>query len=175
MYAAGKIAKNDWRGTSSDCDSVTQWRDVVRWHDRHPWWPDPATGLRIVYAGPFFVRCDHGCYHGPGSHGAGGDMVPCPDDPPPRSEVASACLRQVAGADVVYVRLDHREAFGTLVEVGYAAALGKPIVLDVVPGFDTSDFWFVQELARQHRAPLLVANAVRACFPLSAGPRWQRP
>jgi hypothetical protein len=72
VYLAGKIGRNDWRH-----ELVPELRGTVNGDclDPEPVLFDPT--LRIdcgdfVYVGPFFVSCDHGCFHGPASHGAVG-------------------------------------------------------------------------------------------------------
>src|ERR1700730_9535978 len=68
FYLAGKISKNGWRH-----------RLVPRLSDS-PWAESgPITEMPILkngiapglhYSGPYFVACDHGCFHGPNTHGA---------------------------------------------------------------------------------------------------------
>ena len=58
VYAAGKIHKNDWR-------PVRRGGELI----------DTVELEKYVYVGPFFIGCDHGCFHGDNSHGAG-DPIP---------------------------------------------------------------------------------------------------
>ena len=71
IYLAGKITKNGWRkeivpqlrsAWGAPCLDAADWRDI-----------DPLEfylgGVHFHYVGPYFVGCDHGCFHGPNSHG----------------------------------------------------------------------------------------------------------
>jgi len=71
VYIAGKVAKLDFRH-----DLVPGLRDWRR--------ENGSLECRdFIYVGPFFNSCDHGCMHGPGSHGVvGGHGYGClwPED-----------------------------------------------------------------------------------------------
>src|SRR5262245_48320700 len=75
VYLAGKIRKNCWRhelvaglreatSESSSCPSG----DPVSLPDEWPVLHRAVLGEHH-YAGPYFQSCDHGCFHGPDSHG----------------------------------------------------------------------------------------------------------
>lgn len=125
IYFAGKISKNDWREkiTNFDVGNVLdgsyegslQLRNGV----------DIGDGDR--YVGPFFVSCDHGCYHGPNSHGAGAGQEGCGCAHLTRAMVHRMCLDGIRRCDVLYAWIDSKDCFGTISEIGYAAALGKRI------------------------------------------------
>jgi len=63
IYLAGKVTKNCWRHKIVDGLRGKDWDDG----------PLPCAvyidGESFDYTGPFFVSCDHGCYHGEGTHG----------------------------------------------------------------------------------------------------------
>lgn len=121
VYLAGKIAKSDWRhGIFGDLRSSS---------------PDspPAPVDGFAYAGPFFVSCDHGCYHGPGSHGVGapsgkgchsGDWGVGPASP-----THILCRDWLASSDFVFAYVDGPNPYGTILELGIAAALRIPVFL----------------------------------------------
>jgi hypothetical protein len=121
VYLAGKIAKLDWR--HSIFPGLNRENDLVR------------NGLE--YCGPFFLACDHGCCHGPGTHARGegcgsgegtGYDGPNPERP---DRVAKLCKEWIDACDVVFCYLDNDRAFGTIFELGYAVAKGKPIFIAI--------------------------------------------
>ena len=73
---------------------------------------------KIHYCGPWEVEGQHCGFHGCMDDGLGTEK-----------EVMLRSLDGIAKADVVLAMLDDRLAFGTLVEIGYAAGLGKKVLL----------------------------------------------
>lgn len=70
IYFAGKIDKNDWRH-----EIVYNGLGVEPWAAADMFDPDFIVDCgSYLYGGPFFVRCDHGCFHGRNQHGAGIDQ-----------------------------------------------------------------------------------------------------
>lgn len=156
IYLAGKIGHTDWR------HGVFGMRGLDEEEARN-WSPQPTSFEGVQYVGPFFVGCDHGCAHGSDAHGQGGGCL----GPGHREQTARDCLAQVRAADLVYAWLDeltpnptHSSAYGTLVEIGYALALGKPVVVAATrapldpesPGvavdrYPIDDLWFAWTLA----------------------------
>lgn len=141
IYLAGKIRKHCWRHRL-----VSGLRD-------HAWNDGELPQDNFVYVGPFFVGCDHGCFHNKNSHGAvaiRGDNA-CPgrdvhaDFDCPHLEVANLCLSAVTRADLLFCYIDSKDCFGTLVEIGYAIAHNVPVVIAFAPGYASAtdnDFWF---------------------------------
>lgn len=132
VYLAGKISKHDWRHSLFPLRHVELTYD--REHDR------VVSRERLnhdgfEYAGPYFLGDDHGCFHGPGQHGiidpgwADGHSMSDRDFPQvlSRRTVSQSCLAWIADADVVFCWLEGVDAYGTLVELGYAHARGIPI------------------------------------------------
>lgn len=106
----------------------------------------------FVYNGPYFIACDHGCYHGKGTHGVAVGNTGCEDGVRVNRERALGdCLSLISGADYVFVWLDDVDAYGTIAEIGYAKALKKPIFLVIDERFKgtrlESDTWFIQQMA----------------------------
>src|SRR5581483_9440880 len=93
------------------------------------------------YVGPFFLSCDHGCYHGPSSHGYGYG----PDAQ--HRLVSGLCLGALHRADLIFAWIDSRDCYGTLVELGYAKSMGKRIVIAGPRYF--KDLWFCYALASE--------------------------
>ena len=94
----------------------------------------------FIYCGPFF-NGQHGCGTGD-EHGTFDTW----------SEIACRCREQISSCDAVLAWLDGMEAHGTLLEIGFADALGKPVYIGFEAGefadlhFD--EFKFVREFGR---------------------------
>jgi nucleoside 2-deoxyribosyltransferase len=55
----------------------------------------------------------------------------------------------IANADAVFVWLEDTECYGTLIEVGYAFAMKKPIYLAHAPNvFPNGEMWFAFKAAQ---------------------------
>lgn len=130
LYFAGKIAMHDWRHGLGD---IAHYGGGIVPKDFGPARTclGDSIGEEITYVGPFFAGCDHGCAHGSSGHGQVGGC-----NSGDRNVTAARCLEQVASADLVFAWLDELKpdstqstAYGTLVEVGYALGLGKPVVV----------------------------------------------
>lgn len=154
IYLAGKVGLNDWRngiveGLRSECadlfsDPLRPWRTLHR-----------SIAGRHHYTGPYFISCDHGCFHGESSHGYGANPIPDPEQGIPvcietcaygfnsdcatthgyndfdqefRRHVVDQCLTAINNSDVVFAWLDDLTAFGSIFEIGYAIGRGVPVV-----------------------------------------------
>lgn len=144
FYLAGKIAPSDWRHAivpklaqlSEEDARASASRSLVL---------DGAEGGH-VYTGPFFWDV------GNSSHGAG--------DPSNHSflydddcrGVVAACFHGIDRADLVFAWLDidAATAHGTLVEIGYAIAKGKRVVVASTPDADLGELWFARWAAAEH-------------------------
>lgn len=135
VYMAGKIRHTDWRHSLFEPRRL---RHVELHYDRQNDWIEPREILTVggfEYAGPFFLGDDHGCFHGDNQHGlidpgwADGHCQDEVDFPQvlSRRTVHRSCLHWLASSDVVFCWLDSLDAYGTLVELGYAHARGIPI------------------------------------------------
>jgi hypothetical protein len=175
VYAAGKITANDWRGVRNASTDPEAWLACVAGVGR-PTCAVPQLDRTIVYAGPFFISCDHGCYHGRDNHGVGADGRGCGSDGIDPNRVVSASLDGIDHADIVYVRLDAEGAYGTMAEIGYALAVGKPFVVDVDPALPDAvrrDYWFVIA-AMERRLPSVPDEAaVREVFKVGTVATWR--
>jgi nucleoside 2-deoxyribosyltransferase len=146
IYLAGKIQKNDWRHKL-----VPELRYGVDGIPGENGWRQTEQ-LPMVFGhtcvGPFFVSCDHGCYHTEGGHGTDGYCI----GEVSRKETLVKCARGIEACDlfIVWAGSDFQTAYGTVSEIGMAAALSKPIV--VIRQMDMSDktfrdAWFPLSLA----------------------------
>lgn len=167
VYLAGKIRKHCWRH-----GLVSGLRD-------HSWSDGVLPKVGFDYIGPFFVGCDHGCFHNKNSHGAVAirGVNACPgrdihaDFDGPHVEVASLCLGAVTRADLLFCYIDSKDCYGTLVEIGYAIAHNVPVVIAFAPGIASvidNDFWFACAKARwviydvsEHELPSCLMSAIR--------------
>lgn len=170
-YAAGRIERSRNRFDVVECA-------LINTTDRET--PDIQFDLidvdnnqskvAIGYSGPFTMGCDHGCSHvkgssadseswfadnnssegfGTRSHGSG---VFCDRETVEKSAVFERSLEGIRKADCVFVWINDSECFGTLVEIGYAKALGKPIYIgyshDIEPN---GELWFAMQAGNCRR------------------------
>jgi len=171
VYLGGRIAHTDWRH-----DIAENLRGAVINADPQldePLRTELLPTMRVQggpthISGPYFISCDHGGFHGPGSHGVGADYSEsrcCPFEmmyPNPRTYAVQRCMTWLRDADVMFVWAgpDFHHAHGTHAEMGVAHALGKPIFAAVASGALTDSMneeqvetWFAMELARSFPAP----------------------
>jgi len=130
-----------------------------------------------IYTGPFFVNCDHGCYHGDCLHGAGNPSG-CMGKIVDRDFVFKACISGIDAADYIYAWVGSDQSictllgigrdvekmdrygeilnnlahlptmYGTLFELGYAYSKGKKIYLAMnVP---QDELWFAKIAAEKN-------------------------
>lgn len=142
VYLAGKIKQNGWREliVGYRCnhlyggDNVDLTKYTVKYNDQ------------ITITGPWFLSCDHGCYHGDNTHGLGINKMGCPDangDDYSESEVYDICTQQIMGSDIVFAYIDDNTCYGSLYEIGLAKALDKKIIIVFDNGELMSDMWFI--------------------------------
>lgn len=153
IYLAGKISKHCWRhgvvtglrNAYNDVGSTDH--DGGHRTQRNPW---PILRRAVTggfdYVGPYFTSCDHGCAHhkvfppfdskhgtdGGGLHGLQEEMCVTAAQP---ETVVSLCLEAIRVADIVFAWIDAPDCYGTIVEIGYAAALNKVIAVSFAPDF----------------------------------------
>ena len=141
VYLAGKIGKNDWRHTI-----VPGLRDALYEHG-------PFDAGTFIYNGPFFVSCDHGCNHGPNTHGAlpawdqSADPCYLPNEyaQPDRREVARRALEGVRKSQLVFAYINALDCIGTIFEIGIAVQMRKPVTLCIDPHIDEGEFWLPEQ------------------------------
>jgi nucleoside 2-deoxyribosyltransferase len=140
VYFAGKIAKNDWRHVLFP--SLREHHDTDK---------DPLERDGFHYAGPYFISCDHGCYHGNASHGRGLSQDTCEGKFDRRKEVLHKCLEEIEKSQIVFVWINTDHAYGTLAEIGYAKAKNKKIVIAIDSRLKgmiyDQEIWFIKEMA----------------------------
>jgi nucleoside 2-deoxyribosyltransferase len=145
IYLAGKIAINDWR------------HSLVPNLRGHLWADGDIETNNFIYVGPYFVSCDHGCFHGKDTHGAVGSGCFGNDHEFTKQEVFMNNTEALFSADLVFAYITATDCHGTIMEIGSAYALGIPIVIAYAPTIKTDDFWYPNEPA------VKVHEKVREC------------
>lgn len=151
VYLAGKISKNGWRNELGCNASVYAGGKMGEWGVEE-------ISPNIFCTGPWFVSCDHGCFHGDKMHGVGLPVLTenaCTSEPSlSRSKVVQLCLKAIDDCDFVFCWLDEPGAYGTMFEIGYAIGKGKkvyvsgPVFSKGPPNYDEGDppeEWFASE------------------------------
>lgn len=132
VYLGGKIRQNCWR------------HKLVKDLRGHHWNDGPLQQVNFDYVGPFFVCCDHGCYHHPSTHGNGYGCSPSFDIS--RKTVAKLCRKAVDGCDLLFCYIDAPDCYGTIAEIERAHVRGIRVVIVFAPGIASiwkNDFWFI--------------------------------
>jgi nucleoside 2-deoxyribosyltransferase len=110
-----------------------------------------------VYTGPMFQSCDHGCSHGPNTHGA---TAGC-DGGATQKQILIRNNHAIDNADLVFAYITHADCYGTLIEIGQAAVLGKRVVVAFATGFEPKpDFWYAA-----YSADIVYDNVNPCCIP----------
>lgn len=148
-YLAGKIRKNGWRNgfcnyQTSDPADIADGYEI-----------DVNDSLTIT--GPFFISCDHGCYHGDNKHGVGAvnsfathdEWGGCMGNFFTRDDVLEICKRQIDRAEIVFAYIDAPDCYGTLAEIGYAHAKGKDIVIVFSDEKLRREMWFADKMQQR--------------------------
>ena len=144
VYLAGKIHKNGWRDKILDYSvTICGEKDIIA----------TKASEYLFSCGPFFISCDHGCYHGENSHGVGaykiGEEFPdrCQGKGTPQALVPTVCMNQINKSDFVFAYIDSASCYGTLCEIGYAIGKGKPVAVMFATDKLKNDMWFIAEIA----------------------------
>ena len=143
VYLAGKIRKNGWRNTivpglrnhwceAQDVTEANQYEKTIFDH--------------VYTSGPFFISCDHGCYHGDNIHGVGANGRGCGESVP-GNIVPAICMNQIERCNFVFAYINSRTCYGTLCEIGYAFAKRRPVAVMFSDPSLRKDMWFVAEIA----------------------------
>lgn len=154
IYLAGKIRSGCWRhsivnglrGFASNSGATL--RSYLR-ERMVPCLHNSILGVHD-YVGPFFISCDHSGFHGENTHGVaateGDSACACEntDGLGPES-VLRLSLASIASADLLFAWIEAPSCYGTLVELGFAAAHRKPIL--IAGPKHLPDLWFAYQLA----------------------------
>ena len=168
VYLAGKISRDDWRKyidgyrpfsmdasdvVDDDSDRNVHMDDFEKHFGELP---VISKYPYIQVTGPFFLSCDHGCYHGEKSHGVGavewkdisghgGTWSGCAGYTFTREEVMQICLHQIHRSDMVFAYIDDLTCYGTLFEIGFAKSTGKTVIVMFDKQETADDMWFISE------------------------------
>lgn len=156
VYLAGKIRMNDWR------NKFTNYRDAIGDPENIANGCEVEVGKCLTITGPFFISCDHGCYHGDGTHGVGADCKGEYEDDDggiytregcmgfyfTREDVLKISKSQINKAEIVFAYIDCRDCFGTIAEIGYAHAIGKDIFIIFSCPELKEEMWFIDKMQR---------------------------
>lgn len=152
VYLAGKIEANGWRQEIIDIrdnffgcekEKIRNYK-TIKYNDN------------IQITGPFFLSCDHSCYHGENSHGVGlsnylpdGTRYDCyaENNHFTEEEVKDICINQIKKSDVLFAYINDDTCYGTLFEIGYAASLGKKIIILFDLPERIKKMWFIAKNA----------------------------
>lgn len=131
IYLAGKIGVSDWRN-----EYVDGLHDAGFGSDTL----ERAIRGRYDYTGPFFKDGAHGEFHGDGLHGAGEYVSHSSHlaDMQPHTDVFVNAISGIEKASIVIAVVED-DAHGTLCEIGFAAGIGKKVI---VVGASGKQCWF---------------------------------
>ena len=137
IYMAGKISSNGWRFPLIQGEEKERGNGYdLRNHDYWGVWGEETKekylsfpNKNLIYVGPFFTCCDHGCSHGNSTHGVGENG--CIEKTPPKKEVFEGCIKQISDADYIFCWIDSLDCYGTLFELGIAYEKGKKIFIGI--------------------------------------------
>ena len=151
IYLAGKIGKNDWRHKI-----VRGLREICNDQDMHNGfglkWPimEKAIFQEHDYVGPYFIGCNHGCFHAKNGHGIFQTRY-C-DTPfkytqewEHKNKIIELCQKTISQCDLFFANIEDMTAYGTLVEIGMAKAMKIPIYIyikDYKKNKVFKDIWF---------------------------------
>jgi hypothetical protein len=144
VYLAGKISKNGWRkAIVPNLRSVVNGADEIMTVD-----PVPTIIERLYTVGPFFIGCDHGCYHGENSHGVSANKEELCNGISISSKIVPAlCADQILKSDFLFAFINELSCYGTLCEIGYAVGRGIPVAVLFANKSIRSKMWFIGEMA----------------------------
>jgi hypothetical protein len=152
VYLAGKIAKNDWRGRLTG-DVKTSMEDEALDGSLVLRVKTPAHHHFFDWTGPFAVACDHGCAHGPSTHGAGISVCATFGETTKRERrdlVHSLNRQRIERSTGLFAYIDETDCFGTLAEIGHAHGKGIPVGICYGPRITVHGrdaLWFAEHYA----------------------------
>jgi hypothetical protein len=128
IYIAGKISRGNFR------------ESIVPGLCHHQWGNPNIETASYEYLGPYTVNCKHGFFSGDGSHQSVGDDGATALS---KEDVIATNMGSLANADLVVAYISTTDCFGTLMEIGWAIAKGKKVLLLLSPNIPTHEFWFI--------------------------------
>lgn len=142
VYLAGKIGQNNWRVTFGGYKAFSaEPKSIANGYEEN-------MNKQLTITGPFFISCDHGCYHGEGQHGVGASFGGCMSDYFTREDVLKICKSQIERAEILFAYIDCEDCYGTIAEIGYAHAIGKDIIIYFTDMKLQEEMWFIDKMQR---------------------------
>lgn len=181
VYLAGKISGTDWRSSivaewGYANHSTTYWQAFCDYEHDKEWAVAPNAceaygGIRLHYSGPWWMDLfgGHGCVewtgfpHGysisdehlePLNHEAADDRKR-----KVQREVSVAVSKAIIQCDLLFAWIDSTDCYGTLVEIGFAKGLGKPVAVAVSRDIEASQLWLASAAATY---PMVASSAKEA-------------
>lgn len=149
VYLAGKIRANGWR------ELICGYRCGLDLDIDNPY-EELEVNINLTITGPFFISCDHGCYHGDESHGVGAERIingercdGCLGNFFTKNEVFNICKSQIDKSEIVFAYIDCLDCFGTLAEIGYAHAKEKTIIIQFSSDMLKETMWFIDKMQQR--------------------------
>ena len=138
IYLAGKITDAPWRMELTTFPTFRYESDVISYVFRHGCWPIYQHYLLGEYhcTGPYFIDLE-------------------PDEPQSEEyllqleryrhvSLFDLCRKAIVQSDVIFAWIDRDDIHGTLIELGFAHALGKPIW--VASPYEIKSLWMMYEM-----------------------------
>lgn len=145
VYLAGKIDGPPWRAEIAPAPRCEENRCDASYADEHEAL-DRKFMLefpQFVMTGPFAIDDGHSSSW-PASHG-GPARVGEPEAAR-QARIFALSMRRIGMADFMFAHINELDAFGTIVEIGAAHAIGKPIFLhfgERLTDADLAEMWFI--------------------------------
>lgn len=154
IYLAGKISKNCWRHgiVKGPMAGLGSCGDSLPFENPPEIVPSSIFGLHH-FTGPFFIGCDHGCFHGRQTHGAipnKGFQLGAAELSSPQIKAWARCMKGIRLCDLFFAWIDSDDCHGTLAEIGYAAGIGKFVSVFFDASKNTNALWFAKQFATIH-------------------------
>lgn len=166
FYLAGKIRHTCWRH-----EIVSELRDASQVeHSFASFIMERSIQSFHHYCGPFFISCDHGCYHGESAHGRKTLHYDCGSTHHDNFGEDSAyfnCIENLKHADTFFAWIDEMDCYGTIFEMGIAHKSNIPIYVGIDAKIGSpvrNHMWFPLFQAKVCVAPSAV-EAFESFFP----------
>ena len=161
FYLAGKISGTHWRssivpGWSQENHSYQYGAAFLEYESDKKWAIVPnactALGAGLHYAGPWWNDSDS-CGHSSASMSSGphgyGSQISGGTSASRSGEILAAVHSAIACSDMLFAWIDSGDCYGTIYEIGYAKAIGKPVVVGVSEEFCatavSADMWLCMQ------------------------------
>lgn len=154
VYLAGKIYPYDWRHSFINIrgESGYMGGDLIPIMRKFFFTHYGQSFRDLLITGPFFISCDHSCFHGDNTHGVGNNKETCDGESLrglQEKDVVDICLTQISNSDIVFSYIEDNTCYGTIAELGYARKKNKKIFIVFKNPKLADELWFVKNMADQ--------------------------